>query len=114
MTVFLILLSLLTFVAGQILLKLALNRFNEFSPRDPRRKGAVWIFAASIFSMAVAFFLNLGLLRNLELSYLFPFQGLSVIIIAFSSAYFLKERLSLALVAGVILITAGVILVSSS
>jgi drug/metabolite transporter (DMT)-like permease len=114
MTGILILFSLLTFVAGQILLKLALNKFNELAPGDPRRKRAAWIFAASILSMAVAFFLNLGLLRNLELSYLFPFQGLCVIIIAFGSACFLKERLSVALVTGVILITVGVILVSSS
>ncbi len=111
---FLILLSLVTFVAGQLLLKLALNEFGELEKRDPRRRRAAWIFAASIFSMAISFFLSLGLLQKLDLSYLFPFQGLSVIIVAFSSAIFLKERLSTALVIGVLLITAGVILVSSS
>jgi len=54
------------------------------------------------------------LLQKLDLSYLFPFQGLSVIIIAFSSVVFLKERLSGTLIVGVVLITAGVILVSAS
>ena len=114
MTAFLILLSLVTFVAGQLLLKLALNQFAELEKGDPMRRSAAWIFAASIFSMAVSFFLTIGLLQKLDLSYLSPFQGLSVIIIAFSSAYFLKERLSAALITGTLLITAGVILVSSS
>jgi drug/metabolite transporter (DMT)-like permease len=81
---------------------------------DPQRRQAWWIFAASIFSMTISFFVSIGLLQKLDLSYLFPFQDLSVILIAFSSAYFLKERLSVALVTGVLLITAGVILVSSS
>jgi len=110
----LILVSLLAFVAGELLLKLAVNKFDGVPPGDPERKWAVCIFAASILSMSVTFFVNLGLLQKLELSYLFPFQGLSVIIIAFTSAWFLKERLTPALVTGVILITVGVILVSSS
>ncbi len=114
MTAFLILVSILTFVGGQLLLKLALNQFGELPPGDPLRRRAAGIFAGSILSMARSFFVNIGLLQKLELSYLFPFQGLSVTIVAFSAAFFLKERLSPALIAGVILITAGVILVSSS
>jgi len=113
MTLFLILLSLAAFALGQLLLKVAVNKFGE-PCHDPKRRGAAWIFAASIFSMSVTFFVNLGLLQKLELSYLFPFQGLSVILVAFSSIVILKERLSVALVTGVVLITAGVILVSSS
>jgi drug/metabolite transporter (DMT)-like permease len=108
-----ILLSLLTFVAGQLLLKMALNRFDLEKP-DPRRRGAGWVFAASIFSMAVSFFLTLGLLQKLDLSYVFPFQGLSIVLVAFFSAYFLKERLNARLIVGVLLITAGVVLVSAS
>ena len=111
---FFILLSLVTMVAGQLLLKLAMNQFAEFQKGDPRRRRARWIFAGSIFSMTISFFVSLGLLQKLDLSYLFPFQDLSVILIAFCSAYFLKERLSTPLVIGVLLITAGVILVSSS
>ena len=114
MIALLILLWLVTFVAGQLFLKMALNRFGELEQGDPMRRQAAWIFAASIFSMAVSFFLSLGLLQKLDLSYLSPFQGLSVVIVAFSSALFLKERLSPVLIAGVLLITAGVILVSSS
>ena len=114
MTIFLILVSLLTFVAGQLLLKLALNRQGETPGDGQSRRPFAAIFAASIFSMTVSFFLSLGLLQKLDLSYLVPVQGLSVIILAFSSVVFLKERLSPALVVGVVLITAGVILVSAS
>jgi uncharacterized membrane protein len=114
MTFFFIALSLVTFVAGQLLLKVTLNRFEETAPGTGTRRQSIWIFAASIVSMAVSFFLSLGLLQKLDLSYLFPFQGLSIIIIAFSSVVFLKEKISPALVIGVILITAGVILVSST
>ena len=114
MTLFFIILSLLTFVAGQLLLKWSLNRFSETATGEPGRKRAIWIFVASISSMAVSFFLSVALLQKLDLSYLFPFQGLSVIIVAFSSALFLKERLTSRLILGVVLITVGVILVSAS
>jgi len=114
MTALLIILSLVTFVAGQLVLKVATTKFDEYEPNDPKRKRVLWIFAASIFSMAISFFVNLGLLQKLDLSYLFPFQGISIILVAFCSAFFLKERLSMALVTGVLLVTAGAILVSSS
>jgi len=113
-TALLISLSLITIVVGQLLLKVAVTRFGELECGDPRRRQVAWIFAASIFSMTISFFVSLGLLQKLDLSYLFPFQDLSVILIAFSSAFFLKERLSPALIVGVLLVTAGVILVSSS
>ena len=40
MTFFLILLSLVTFVAGQLILKVALNRFADTEKGDPRRRAA--------------------------------------------------------------------------
>jgi drug/metabolite transporter (DMT)-like permease len=114
MTALLIFVSVATFVAGQLLLKRAVNQLEELPSGDPRRRRAVLIFAASIFSMAITFFVNIGLLQKLELSYLFPFQGLSIIVVAFGSALFLKEKLSVELVTGAILVTAGLILVSAS
>ena len=36
--------------------------------------------------MTISFFLTLGLLQRFDLSYLYPFQGLSVIIIAITAA----------------------------
>ena len=37
-------------------------------------------------AMTISFFLTLGLLQRFDLSYLYPFQGLSVVLIAFAAA----------------------------
>jgi drug/metabolite transporter (DMT)-like permease len=106
----LILISLLTFVAGQLLFKRAMDRSHTHAFG---RKFAKWL-VAGIASMTISFFLTLGLLQHLDLSYLYPFQGLSVIIISAMAALVLKEKLTLRLALGAFLITAGVILVSIS
>ena len=107
----LILLWLATFVAGQLFFKRAmeLSSGTEF-----RNRKTVAVLSAGIVLMTISFFLNLGLLQRFDLSYLYPFQGLSVIIIALMAAVILKEKLTLRLTIGTLLITAGVILVSMS
>ncbi len=121
----LIIISLLAYVAGQLLLKVAMADGEE-APGDPEANSQpaaaekittrkrVILFTASIACMTVTFFLNLGLLQKLDLSFLFPFQGLSVIIVTFGASIFLKERLTVTLVVGALLITVGVMLVSAS
>jgi uncharacterized membrane protein len=64
--------------------------------------------------MTVSFFLTLGLLQRFDLSYLYPFQGLSVIFITLLAAVTLKENISTRLMLGALLITAGIVLVSIS
>ena len=78
------------------------------------RLHATRVFAAAIAAFAVNFFLNIGLLQRFDLSYFFPFQGLSLILIAFAGAWLLKEKLSLRLTIGSIVIALGVALVSIS
>jgi drug/metabolite transporter (DMT)-like permease len=107
----LIFLSVSCFVAGQILLKHAMDIMGR---ETYSRSRATLIFAAAIVTFAVNFFVNIGLLQRFDLSYFFPFQGLSVIMIAFAGAWILKEKLSLRLTIGSIVIAAGVILVSIS
>jgi len=70
--------------------------------------------AIGIALMTVSFFLTLGLLQRFDLSYLYPFQGLSVIFITLTAAIVLKEKLSLRLIVGAVLISAGIVLVSMS
>ena len=108
----LILLSLLSFVGGQLLLKSALGDENAAVPFARRAT----VFAGGIVGMTISFFVNLWLLGRggLPLSFLFPFQGLSVIIVTFGASVFLKERLTLPLIVGALLVTAGVMLVSAS
>jgi uncharacterized membrane protein len=64
--------------------------------------------------MTISFFLTLGLLQRFDLSYLYPFQGLSVIMITVMAAIMLKEKLTLQLTVGSLLISAGIVLVSLS
>lgn len=107
----LILVTLSCFVAGQILLKHAM----DITARENySRRQATMVFAAAIAAFAVNFFLNLGLLQRFDLSYFFPFQGLSVILIALAGAFVLKEKLTPRLTIGSIIISLGVILVSMS
>jgi uncharacterized membrane protein len=106
-----ILISLVTFVSAQLILKKAM----EFSARhDMRNSYFVSRVAIGVFLMTVSFFLTLGLLQRFDLSYLYPFQGLSVIFITILAAVVLKEKLSARLTIGALLITAGIVLVSMS
>src|SRR2546429_76303 len=57
---------------------------------------------------------HLVVLQRFDLSYLYPFQGLSVIFITLMAAVVLKEKLSLRLIIGALLISAGIVLVSLS
>ena len=114
MTLFAALLIFVTvscFVAGQILLKHAMDI--TVRPTYSRLR-ATFVFAIAITVFAANFFINIGLLQRFDLSYFFPFQGLSVILIAFVGAYLLREKLTLRLTIGSIVISLGVVLVSLS
>jgi drug/metabolite transporter (DMT)-like permease len=106
---FLILCALVAFVIGQLLFKHAM----ETSHRGFDRNFAKY-FVPGIASMTVSFFLTLGLLQRFDLSYVYPFQGLGVIIISVLGGVVLKEKLSLQLIIGALLISLGVMLVSIS
>ncbi|MGI8891303.1 MAG: EamA family transporter [Chthoniobacterales bacterium] len=107
----LIFISVSCFVAGQILLKHAMDLAAQ---ETSSRRHFILIFAAAIATFAVNFFVNIGLLQRFDLSYFFPFQGLSVILIALAGAWLLKEKLTLRLTIGSIVIALGVALVSFS
>lgn len=110
-SLFLVLLSLFSYVAGQLFVKKAMESTHVGGMAS--RQFAI-LLAAGIGAMTISFFLTLGLLQRFDLSYLYPFQGLSVIIITLLAAAFLKEKLTFRLTAGAGVITAGVILVSLS
>ena len=102
--------ALVTFVAGQLLFKHAM----EASSASGFGRIFARSFAPGIASMTVSFFITLGLLQRLDLSYVYPFQGLSVIIITATAVFVLKEKVSLQLMIGAALISLGVALVSLS
>lgn len=106
----LLLLSVVGFAGGQILLKSALA-----PPKSHFSRSTFTIrFVGAIALMTVSFFVSLGLLQRFDLSYLYPFQGLNVLIITAGSALFLQEKLTLRLYAAILIITVGVALVSTS
>jgi len=106
-----ILISLVTFVAAQLILKRAMEFSTMHSMRSSYFISRVVI---GVFLMTVSFFLTLGLLQRFDLSYLYPFQGLSVIFITILAAIVLREKVSVRLTIGALLITAGIVLVSMS
>ena len=103
----LIFVALILFVLAQLFLKHAM----ESDLRSARFKRN---FAVGLSTMTVSFFITLGLLQHFELSYLYPFQGLSVVIISLLAAAILREKLTARLFLGAVLISAGVVLVSLS
>jgi uncharacterized membrane protein len=107
----LIVVSLLSFVVAQLILKRAMELSADAGLRNSR---FLSLAAIGIVLMTISFFLTLALLQRFDLSYLYPFQGLSVIFITLLAAVALKEKMSARLVIGTLLITAGIVLVSIS
>ena len=105
-----VLVALISAVTGQILLKHAMA--SSHGEAGFRSRKVVVPFTFGIVLMTMQFFLVLGLLQRYDLSFIYPFQGLGVIIITFAAAITLREKLTLQLVLGSLLITAGVVLVS--
>jgi uncharacterized membrane protein len=108
---FFIVVSLLSFVVAQLILKRAMEATTTTGFRNVRFLSKV---TAGTILMTISFFLTLGLLQRFDLSYLYPFQGLSVIFITLTAAIVLKEKLNMRLAIGALLISVGIVLVSMS
>ncbi|PYK24009.1 MAG: hypothetical protein DME52_11470 [Verrucomicrobia bacterium] len=103
----LIFVALILYILGQLFLKHAME--DDLGSARFKKN-----FAVGLSTMTVSFFITLGLLQHFELSYLYPFQGLSVVIISLLAAAILREKLTPRLFIGAALISAGVVLVSLS
>jgi uncharacterized membrane protein len=99
---------LVSHVGGQLALKKAMEMSNTAGFRSGR---FLIPFAAGILLLTVQFFLGIGLLQLYDLSFIYPFQGVSVIILTFAAAILLREKLTLQLTIGSALISAGIVLV---
>ena len=108
---FFIVVSLLSFVAAQLILKRAMEATTTKGFRNTQFVSKV---TGGVLLMTISFFLTLGLLQRFDLSYLYPFQGLSVIFITLIAAVVLKEKLNMRLAVGALLISVGIVLVSLS
>ena len=108
---FFIVVSLLSFVAAQLILKRAMEATTTTGFRNAQFLSKI---TSGILLMTISFFLTLGLLQRFDLSYLYPFQGLSVIFITLMAAVVLREKVNLRLAIGALLISIGIVLVSIS
>jgi len=106
----LVLVALVAHTAGQIFLKHAMG--SSHTHTGFRSRAVIVPFTIGIVLMTTQFFLVLGLLQRYDLSFIYPFQGLGVIIITLTAGITLHEKLSLQLVIGSLLISVGVVLVS--
>jgi drug/metabolite transporter (DMT)-like permease len=94
-------------VTGQIFFKHAMS--GHVRSGKPRRSLNL---AAGVLAMTVGFFTWLTLLQRFNLSYLYPFEGLDNVILAFGAWLFLQERMTSELWLGMILICFGTMLIS--
>lgn len=106
-----IVLSVASLVTGQIVLKHAMGMTHE---KPIHWKRFLPKLSLGIAIMTLWFFLWLSLLQTLDLSFVFPFEGLSCVFLSLGAMIFLKEKLTLRLWIGMILIVIGVIFVSAS
>lgn len=98
-------------VVGQVLLKYAMDRSNNHPFSDPR---VLRVFIAGVAGLTISFFLTIALLQHYDLSFFYPIQGSTVVIVTAVAIVALREKLSARLVVGSILIGAGIVLVSLS
>ena len=94
-------------IAGQVFFKHAMGR-------DHQRAVFIRLLAAGVALKAIDFFLWLGLLAKYDLSYLYPFDAMSRLLLLVAAWVFLKERITPQLWLGAGLITVGVALVTAS
>ena len=107
--VFLCVLCQVFLLIGQVLFKHAMDQHR----RQPRSHVA-WKLFLGIVSQSLWFFLWLGLLQDWELSKIFPFEGLNPVLLVLAAWLILRERITAEGWAGIVLISAGIVLVSMS
>ena len=94
----------LALVCGQLLLKRGISA----TPVRPA------ILGLGVACLSGWFFLWMALLAKWELSRLFPFEGLNPALVVLGAVIFLKERVPPMAWIGILLISAGVAVVTSS
>jgi uncharacterized membrane protein len=107
----LVLLSQISLVAGQLLLKHGMNSTSGTNAPFCRVVGYV---LAGISMLTLWFFLWMGLLQQLDLSHVYPFEGISPVLLVVAATVILKEPQSWRSWIGVGLIALGTMLVGMS
>ena len=116
----LILFTVLTNFSSQIMLKHGMSSMNrlELSPATllPTIFSVVfdpWVFAG-LLMMVISMGSHLFVLSRVEISFAYPFLGLSFVLITLWGFFILGEEVNVWRLSGVLLICAGVVLVAKS
>ncbi len=110
-TIALLVASQVVLVVSQLCLKHAMN----LTEREPRP----WLAVVGNFTLFIAlmtlwFLMWLGFLQKMPLSQVLPWEGLAPLLLVVGAAVFLKEKISRQALLGMVLISAGIVLVSLS
>ncbi len=118
-SILLILLSISIAVCGQILLKIGINRIGigDFSSMDTVRQLFVGVIKSPIvltglFLYFISAAIWIVVLSTVDLSFAYPFIGLTYVLVLVLSKFILKEDVSPVRWAGAAIITIGVIVIS--
>jgi len=98
-------------VTGQLLTKHAMNATNLSPIPWPR---VLMRLTLGIIVLTGWFFIWAGLLQKKDLSFVFPFEGISPVFIVLGASIFLKEKPTFKSWIGIALISLGIALVASS
>lgn len=116
----LILFTVLTNFFSQILLKKGMTEFSDVSFDSAQIAGFAWAVAtniyviAGLFVMVVSMASHLVVLSKVDISFAYPFLGLSFVLITLYGHFALQEPLNSWKIMGVIFIVAGVSMVARS
>jgi uncharacterized membrane protein len=111
MAIFIFIVEIASVVAGQLLVKRAMEESNRLGFRDRR---VLKLFFSGVASLTISFFLTIALLQHFDLSFFYPIQGSTVVLIVLAAVVVLREKLSLPLLFGSLLISIGIVIVSLS
>jgi len=111
MAIFIFIIEIASVVAGQLLLKRAMEESNRLGFRN---RGVLTLFFSAVASLTISFFLTIALLQHFDLSFFYPIQGSTVVLIVLAAVVFLHEKLSIQLLVGSLLISIGIVIVSLS
>jgi len=118
-SVILILVSISIAVGGQILLKMGMNKIGAVSINSIGSLGSLFISAlknplviTGLFCYVISAAIWIIVLSAVDLSFAYPFLGLTYVLILLVSKFILKEDVNPIRWIGAAVITAGVVLIS--
>ncbi len=118
-SVVLILISISIAVGGQVLLKLGMDKIGPVSINSISSVGSLFVnifkspmVLIGLFCYAISAVLWLIVISAVDLSFAYPFIGLTYVLILIVSKFVLKEDVNPIRWAGAVIITIGVIVIS--